>query len=118
MKMELRENEIILNKRSSDYYKKSKFLGIHFFTRKRGKLFITNERVIIKSYFSNLIVIESKELKEIKRCYIGFMLGTIMIPIFPIGIDLILENGEEYKVAVSFGREKTISFIEKLINKD
>lgn len=41
-----------------------------------------------------------------------------MIPILPIGVDLILKNGKEYKIAVSFGREKTISFIEKLINRD
>lgn len=53
--------------------------------------------------------------KEIKRCYIGFVIGIIMIPIFPIGVDLILKNDKEYKVAVSFRRENFISFIEKLI---
>lgn len=115
MGIELRENEVILNKRASDYYKKSKFLGIPFLIRKRGKTIITNERIIIKNYFNDLIIIESKELKEIKRCYIGFVIGAIMIPIFPIGVDLILKNGEEYKVAVSFRRENFISFIEKLI---
>lgn len=110
MSFNLKENEIIqFEEKTTDLYNVDKLFGLKMLSKARGKFTLTNKKIIFEySWSDEVFEIEISNISKIEKCFIGFpLIGTDkMFPIFPIGIDILLTNGEKYKIALNFSRNK------------
>lgn len=113
MDFELQENEIICDERKADWYELEKLFGISMLSRRAGKIYITNFRVIFHGGWNQTVSIDYSNIENIVNVGIGPCIFSLMIPIWPIGVDFILKNGEQHRIALQFKRDEFLKLIEK-----
>lgn len=85
-----------------DYWEKVLFM----YSQKRGKIFITNQRIHVRVGFATEFDIEMKDIAEIKKCNVSLFI--------PTGIDVRLKNGKTHRLSV-LKRDERMETIQRFI---
>lgn len=104
--MELSQNETLIEEIKGDYWEK---IFLCMYSQKRGKYWITNERIVFKGGFITEFEVKLSEIESVTPCLVG-----PLIPFMPTGVNLKLKNGKSYKMSV-LKRKKIIETIKNLI---
>ena len=103
--LELHDGEVVEKEFKSDYWEKS----LCFYSQKRGKYWLTNQRIVFRGGFATELDISYSEIESVQPCNIG---GFIQI--IPTGIKVTLKTGKTYKLSVT-KRKEILSFLQSKI---
>lgn len=93
--LDLRPGEIIQEEIRGDYWEK---VILFSYSQKRGKIYVTNQRIHVEAGFATVIDIELKDIVNLKKCNVGVFI--------PTGIDVVLNNGKKYRLSVMKRNER------------
>ena len=103
--LELLENEVVEKEFKSDYWEKT----LCFYSQKRGKYWLTNQRIIFRGGFATVLEIPYSEIESVQLCNIG---GFVRI--IPTGIKVTLKSGKTHRLSVT-KRKEILAFLQSKI---